>query len=35
LNEFNYTVKLVCNDHPWDQEKMVVVQRWSLFRGSN
>ncbi len=23
------------NDHPWDQEKVVVVQRWSLFRGSN
>ena len=29
------TVKPVYNDHPWDQEKVVVVQRWSLFRGSN
>ncbi len=28
------TVKLVYNDHPWDLEKVVVVQRWSIFRGS-
>ncbi len=28
------TVKPVYNDHPWDREKVVVVQRWSLFRGS-
>ena len=27
------TVKPVYNDHPWDREKVVVVQRWSLFRG--
>ncbi len=29
------TVKPVYNDHPRDLEKVVVVQRWSLFRGSN
>ena len=28
------TVKPVYSDHPWDPEKVVVVQRWSLFRGS-
>ncbi len=28
------TVKPVYNDHPWDQKKVVVVPRWSLFRGS-
>jgi len=28
------TVKPVRNNHPWDQEKVVVVPRWSLFRGS-
>jgi hypothetical protein len=28
------TVKPVCNDHPRDSKKVVVVQRWSLFRGS-
>ena len=32
---FAYTVKPVYNDHLWDQEKVVVVQRWSLFRGSS
>jgi hypothetical protein len=31
---FQITVKPVYNDHPWDREKVVVVQRWSLFRGS-
>ena len=31
---YAYTVKPVYSDHPWDQEKVVVVQRWSLFRGS-
>jgi hypothetical protein len=29
------TVKHVSyNDHPWDREKVVVVQRWSPFRRS-
>jgi len=28
-----YTVNPVYNDHPWDQEKEVVVPRWSLFIG--
>ncbi len=23
------------NHHPWEQEKVVVAQRWSLFGGSN
>ncbi len=23
------------NDHPWDQEKVVDVPKWSLFRGSS
>jgi hypothetical protein len=31
---FVCTVKPVYNDHPWDRKKVVVVQRWSLFRGS-
>jgi hypothetical protein len=31
---FWYTVKPVYNDHTWDQEKVVVIKRWSLFRGS-
>jgi len=26
--------KPVYNSHPWDQEKVVVVQKWSLLRGS-
>ena len=34
FNMFLSTVKPVYNDHPWDPEKVVVVQRWSLFRGS-
>ncbi len=25
------TVKPVYNDHPWDPQKVVVVERWSLF----
>jgi hypothetical protein len=25
-------VKPVCNDHPWDQKNVVVVDRWSLLR---
>jgi len=30
VNEYmKYTVKPVYNDHPWDQEKVVVVPRWS------
>jgi hypothetical protein len=32
---FGYTVKPVCNGHPWDPKKAAVVQRlrhkWSLF----
>jgi len=28
-----YTVKLVYNDHPWDPKFVVIVDRWSLFRG--
>ncbi len=35
LNIYYSAVKHVYNDHPWDQEKVVVVQRWPLFRGSN
>ncbi len=31
---FDNTVKLVYKDHPWDLEKVVVIQRWSLFIGS-
>jgi hypothetical protein len=31
---FKNTVKPVYNDHPWDWKKVVVVQRWLLFRGS-
>jgi hypothetical protein len=27
------TVKPVYNGHPWDQKKVAVVQRWSLFGG--
>ncbi len=27
------TVKPVHNDHPWDNKKVVVVQKWSLLRG--
>ena len=34
LLRFQSTVKPVYNDHPWDREKVVVVWRWSLFRGS-
>ena len=26
-------MKPVYSDHPWDPEKVVVIQRWSLFRG--
>ena len=29
------TVKPVYSDHPLDRKKVVVVQRWSLFRGLN
>ena len=29
------TDKPVNSDHPWDQEKVVAVPRWSLFRGSD
>ncbi len=29
------TVKLVNNDHPWMQSKVVFVERWSLFGGSS
>ena len=28
-----YTVKPVYNDHPRDPEIVVIVERWSLFRG--
>jgi hypothetical protein len=28
------TVKPVYNSHSWDQKKVVVVPRWSLFRRS-
>jgi hypothetical protein len=28
-----HTVKPVYNDHPWDPEIVVVVDKWSLFRG--
>ena len=34
VTSIQYTVKPVYNDHPWDQKKVVVVQRWSLFGGS-
>ncbi len=27
------TVKLVCNDQPWDLKIVAVVERWSLFKG--
>ncbi len=27
------TVKPVYNDHPWDPQKVAVVQRWSVFGG--
>ncbi len=30
----SYTVKPVYNDHPREREKVVVIQKWSLFRGS-
>ncbi len=32
--DFLTTVKPVYNDHPWDRQKVVVVRRWSLLRGS-
>ncbi len=35
ITDFETTVKPENNDHPWNQEKVVVVQRWSLFRGSS
>jgi hypothetical protein len=28
------TVKPVYNDHPWDPKIVVVVVKWSLFRGN-
>ena len=29
-----YTVKPVFKDHPWEDKIVVVVDRWSLFRGT-
>ncbi len=34
LINITYTVKLVYNDHSRDLKYVVVVDRWSLFRGS-
>jgi hypothetical protein len=33
IMKFESTVKPVYNDHSWDPQKVVVVQRWSLFGG--
>jgi hypothetical protein len=30
---FVNTVKPVYNYHPWDSKKVVIIQKWSLFRG--
>ncbi len=34
-DEVFHLQKLVYNDYPWDREKVVIVWRWPLFRGSN
>ena len=33
FSSFSSTVKPVYSDHPWDPQKVVVVQGWSLFGG--
>jgi hypothetical protein len=33
VNKFDCTIKPVYNDHPRDPKIVVVVDRWSLFRG--
>ena len=27
------TIKPMCNDHPWDNKIVAVVERWLLFKG--
>ncbi len=32
VTEFDCIVKPVYNDHPWDPNKVTIVERWLLFR---
>jgi hypothetical protein len=33
INSKIITVKLVCNNQPWDSKKLAVVKKWPLFKG--